>query len=232
MGNCLTEMPSYFNFDFKDYIPNDFKPEAILRPKSEPSGAKDYKYECYEMSTYGATSSTCTKGVGEKVFGEYSVISLKSTKDDRLLTIADDVTGNSFILDIKCTISNEEEQKAQQTIEGNTSAFSIKVTSCEDVPKIYPSNENNINPLSSCVLSDDNQSIICTPTEEEMVKDQDYTIFYKQSCGDELINTGITVTYKEKVESTSTSSPDSSKSSSSVFINLANAYLLLGFFLI
>ena len=49
---------------------------------------------------------------------------------------------------------------------------------------------------------------------------------------DELINTGITVTYKEKVESTSTYSHDSSKSSSSVFINLANAYLLLGFFLI
>ena len=49
MGNCLTEMPSYFNFDFKDYIPNDFKPEAILRPKSEPSGAKDYKYECYKI---------------------------------------------------------------------------------------------------------------------------------------------------------------------------------------
>ena len=226
-------MPSFFWFDFGKISVDNFNAIATLRAKSDDSGAKDFKYSCDQLNIYnnGAVQACCNKGnIGEPVFGEYSVISMEDD-NSQFLTITAPSEKNYFTLEQKCDFPGEEEQTIEQVLDGTSNTFSIKATSCSGVPNIYPSNQDNTNPLSSCVISNDNTSIICTPTNEEMEIDKEYQIYYKQPCADELVFTGIKVIKKEATEKQAETQEEnkdnsSTKASSSMIIIVCGLLLL------
>lgn len=121
-------------------------------------------------------------------------------------------------------------------IEGSKTSFTIKLTNTKGIPTLYPGNVEGTEPFSSCKLSDDNLSVICTPKSSEMNEDVETSIYYKDICKDELVDTGVKVTYRgtsdenpENPEnSDSKTDSDTKTDNSSVFAVLSKITLLLG----
>lgn len=230
-------MPEDFYFIIRDKSTDEVKaPTLLLRPASEQSGEKDVKYECDPMGS-GQNPGAFFKCVLSKsetpeiIYGKYSVVSIIGTNGNYVDVTS--ATSNEFSLSEGVEVAPESEQTASQIIEGSKTSFTIKLKNTKGIPTLYPGNVEGTEPFSSCKLSDDNLSVICTPKSSEMNNDVETSIYYKDICNDELVDTGVKVTYRgtsdENPEnSDSKTDSDTKTDNSSVFAVLSKITLLLG----
>lgn len=189
---------------------------AKVRAKADTKGKKDFTYNCQDMTQSSSTKTTCTKGDDvEVIYGEYNVISIADSSNTLTLT---DAKGNTFTLEQPFIVAAKESQTTTQTIEGNTTSFTIKMESGDIAPKFYPGNQESTSAFSSCPYDVKTKTVTCTPTSTELKKDTDYKIYYKKPCENAFTDTGITVTVKETPAPSPTSAGFSSLSKFALFL--------------
>lgn len=219
-------MPATFDLETKAAVTGDLtSPKAKVRAKTDTEGAKDFTYSCDDMTKDASSAmSTCTKGKdGQKIYGEYSVISVKDETETNALTLAD-ATGNIFTLEQPFVVAGQ--QTAKQTVDETTKTFTIKMESGDIAPKFYPGNEQSTTALSSCTYDAKALTVTCTPTNTEMKKDTDYKIYYKKPCETTFTDSGITVTYKGSSEPTPTPTSSAFTALSKILLFFAGLLLL------
>lgn len=132
------------------------------------------------------------------------IYKLKSVTDSAqeagfTFTIADTVTDNLTIS--TAATHNATQEGTQEIEEGNAFELTFE-TAPAKVPLIY-SASTATTPIADCSIDTTvTTKVLCKPTGDEMDKDVEYTIHYKNACEDALVATKVKVKFTPEESST------------------------------